>query len=180
MSEILSHKLSHATVNAWILKKNGEMYSIIWVSVRIMVFNATFNDILVISWWSAILVFNYLKSMKCKIYCLQDTVFWRHFQKYFSYIMATNLNAGRSRSTQREPHTITGVKLMTVVVITVIPGLDNFLSYSIPVYTDQILRWVFIGRRIYVNKLAFLREIIYSIFSEDILKKLSSYTSRLI
>ena len=30
-------------------------------------------------------------------------------------------------------------------------GLDNFLSYSIPVYTDLILRWVFIGRRIFEN-----------------------------
>jgi hypothetical protein len=58
--------------------------------------------------------------------------------------------------------------------------MDNFLSYSIPVYADLILRWVCIGRRIYVNKLAFLREIIYSILSKDILRMLSSYISRLI
>jgi hypothetical protein len=27
----------------------------------------------------------------------------RHFQQYFSNIMATNISGGRSRSTQREP-----------------------------------------------------------------------------
>jgi hypothetical protein len=32
-------------------------------------------------------------------------------------------------------------------------GLDNFFVYLFPVYTDLILRWVFIGGRIYVNKL---------------------------
>ena len=30
----------------------------------------------------------------------------RHFQQYFSYIMATSFSSGRSRSTRREPLTI--------------------------------------------------------------------------
>jgi len=30
----------------------------------------------------------------------------RHFQQYFSYIMATSCSGGRSQSTQREPPTI--------------------------------------------------------------------------
>jgi len=30
----------------------------------------------------------------------------RHFQQYFSYIMATSFNGGRSRSTRREPPTM--------------------------------------------------------------------------
>jgi hypothetical protein len=30
----------------------------------------------------------------------------RHFQQYFSYIMATSFSGGRSRSTQREPPTM--------------------------------------------------------------------------
>ena len=34
------------------------------------------------------------------IYCVQ-----RHFQQYFSYIMATSFSGGRSRSPRREPLT---------------------------------------------------------------------------
>ena len=34
------------------------------------------------------------------IYCVL-----RHFQQYFSYIMATSFSGGRSRSTRREPPT---------------------------------------------------------------------------
>jgi hypothetical protein len=30
----------------------------------------------------------------------------RHFQQYFSYIMATSFSGGRSRSTRREPPTM--------------------------------------------------------------------------
>jgi hypothetical protein len=33
-------------------------------------------------------------------------VFLRHFQKYFSFIMATSFSGGRSRSTRREPPTM--------------------------------------------------------------------------
>jgi hypothetical protein len=33
-------------------------------------------------------------------------VFVRHFQQYFSYIMATSFTGGRSRSTRREPSTM--------------------------------------------------------------------------
>ena len=33
-------------------------------------------------------------------------VFYRHFQQYFSYIMATSFSGGRSRSTRREPPTM--------------------------------------------------------------------------
>jgi hypothetical protein len=36
-------------------------------------------------------------------------------------------------------------------------GLDNFLSYSIPVYTDLILRWVFIGRNKKKRNLIYLK-----------------------
>jgi hypothetical protein len=35
------------------------------------------------------------------IYCV-----YRHFQQYFSYIMATSFSGGRSRSTWREPQTM--------------------------------------------------------------------------
>ena len=31
---------------------------------------------------------------------------WRHFQQYFSYIVATSFSGGRSRSTRREPPTM--------------------------------------------------------------------------
>jgi hypothetical protein len=54
------------------------MYSITCVRVSAIVFNATFNNISVISWWSSVLVFNYLKSKRCNIeltrYILQS---WR-------------------------------------------------------------------------------------------------------
>ena len=33
-------------------------------------------------------------------------VFQRHFQQYFSYIMATSISGGKSRSTRREPPTM--------------------------------------------------------------------------
>jgi hypothetical protein len=35
------------------------------------------------------------------IYCA-----WRHFQQYFSYVMATSFSGGRSRSNRREPPTM--------------------------------------------------------------------------
>jgi hypothetical protein len=37
-----------------------------------------------------------------------DLIFdvYRHFQQYFSYIMATSFSGGRSQSTRREPSTI--------------------------------------------------------------------------
>jgi len=38
----------------------------------------------------------------------------RHFQQYFSYIMATSVNGGRSRSTRREPP-IMGKQLVNVI-----------------------------------------------------------------
>jgi hypothetical protein len=39
---------------------------------------------------------------------LIDLIFgvWRHFQQYFSYIMAASFSGGRSRSTRREPSTM--------------------------------------------------------------------------
>ena len=40
-------------------------------------------------------------DLKNLIYCVE-----RHFQQYFSYIMATSFSGGRSRSTRREPQTM--------------------------------------------------------------------------
>jgi hypothetical protein len=41
-------------------------------------------------------------------------VFLRHFQQYFSYIMATSFSGERSRSTRREPPTM-GKQLLNVI-----------------------------------------------------------------
>jgi hypothetical protein len=38
----------------------------------------------------------------------------RHFQQYFSYIMATSFSCGRSRSTRREPPTM-GKQLVSFI-----------------------------------------------------------------
>jgi hypothetical protein len=43
-------------------------------------------------------VFGLTQKVLDLIYCVQ-----RHFQQYFSYIMATSFSDGRNRSTRREP-----------------------------------------------------------------------------
>jgi hypothetical protein len=39
----------------------------------------------------------------------------RHFQEYFSYIMATSFSGGRRRSTRREPPTM-GKQLVSFII----------------------------------------------------------------
>jgi hypothetical protein len=55
---------------------------------------------------------NYKKGASCfseqTLFDLIDLIYCvkHHFQQYFSYIMATSFNGGRSQSTQREPPTM--------------------------------------------------------------------------
>ena len=61
----------------------------------------------------------------------------RHFQQYFSYIMATSFSGGRSRSTRREPPTM-GKQLVNFITW----GCESsapFLNLQSRVRTQAIL-----------------------------------------
>jgi hypothetical protein len=52
----------------------------------------------------------------------------RHFQQYFSYIMATSFSGGRSRSTRREPPTM-GKQLVNFITCGCESSAPFFVSY---------------------------------------------------
>jgi hypothetical protein len=82
-------------------------------------FNATFSNISAISWRPVLVVEEAGVPGENKIFfCL---VFYRHFQQYFSYIMATSFSGGRSQSTRREPPTM-GKQLVNLTLAAVSRG----------------------------------------------------------
>jgi len=76
---------------------------LIIMDMEIMVFNATFTNISVISWQSVLLTEHVLHLFKLKNgnlrvnYGLQS-----HFQQYFSYIVANSFIGGGKQSTRRK------------------------------------------------------------------------------
>ena len=54
---------------------------------------------------------------------------WRHFQQYFSYILATSFSDGRSRSTRREPPTM-GKQLVNFIACGCESSAPFFVIYK--------------------------------------------------
>jgi hypothetical protein len=54
---------------------------------------------------------------------------YRHFQQYFSYVMATSFSGGRSRSTWREPPTM-GKQLVTFITCGCESSAPFFVIYK--------------------------------------------------
>jgi len=59
------------------------------------------------------------------IYCV-----YRHFQQYFSYIMATSFSGGKSRSVRREPSTMS--KQLVNFITCGCKSSAPFLSFTKP------------------------------------------------
>jgi hypothetical protein len=57
-------------------------------------------------------------------------VFKRHFQQYFSYIMATSFSGGRRWSTRREPPTM-GKQLVNFITCSCESNAPFFVIYSL-------------------------------------------------
>jgi hypothetical protein len=95
--------------------------------------------------------FYYLHSIVKKIlnFCVQilflfsEEILWnysswckwkcRHFQQYFSYIMATSFSGGRSRSTRREPPTM-GKQLVNLITCGCESSAPFFVTKMRPQY----------------------------------------------
>jgi hypothetical protein len=56
--------------------------------------------------------------------------FWRHFQQYFSYIMATSFSGGGSRSSRREPPTM-GKQLVNFITCGCKSSASFFVIYKV-------------------------------------------------
>ena len=97
------------------------------------------------------------------IYCVQ-----RHFQQNFSYIMATSFSGGKSRSTRREPPTVTmGKQLINFITC----GYMSILVFSSCCYNLVYPSWcmsVNIFFNLYIKLKPLISSLLWSLDHENI------------